>query len=496
MNNHQEYGIHWFRRDLRITANPALAQNVQRFQGRTLGIFCFDEIFLARKDFSHHRFALFLNALKNLKEKLREKGGDLLFLDRPPKESFTALFSAMTQKGIPLPELMTWNEDYEPFARKRDQEMEDFFFHHSVETKQQQDHLWIHPTQLHKENGEPYKVYTPFSKKWLFLFSQTESLKKNERLAKALKIYFQKQQAPFNLTWSQLFSPEKKPSDALEKFIRQNNKKVNISIPDCSEDLAIAQVLKFKEKVNLYDVQRDYPAQTGTSRLAPFLKNGTLTLGLIAALLDIRPDNYTHSTGGFKFFKELIWREFYYHILYHFPRVENEAFLPHFKSIPWKNNLSYFEKWKEGQTGFPIVDAAMRELKTTGRMHNRSRMITASFLTKDLLIDWRWGEQYFMEQLLDGDLAPNNGGWQWAASTGCDPQPYFRIFNPWLQSAKFDPQGEYIKRFVPELKDISPKELHTPQGKRPGYVKPLVDHKVMREKALNMYKQCKSDFIS
>lgn len=186
------------------------------------------------------------------------------------------------------------------------------------------------------------------------------------------------------------------------------------------------------------------------------------------------------------FFSELIWREFYYHILYYRPDVEFQSFLSKYRNLDWENNEKYFEAWKEGRTGFPIVDGGMRQLNRTGWMHNRMRMIVASFLTKDLLIDWRWGK-YFMENLLDGDMAANNGGWQWAASTGCDPQPYFRVFNPWLQSQRFDPKGFYIKNHVEELKKADPKDIHKPV-KHIGYPKPIVDHKVQREKVLSLYK--------
>ena len=196
------------------------------------------------------------------------------------------------------------------------------------------------------------------------------------------------------------------------------------------------------------------------------------------------------SDGEAKFVSEIIWREFYYYILSRNPRVERESFNPLYSKIAWKNNEEWFSAWKEGRTGFPIVDAGMRELNETGWMHNRVRMIVASFLTKDLHIDWRWGEQYFMEKLLDGDLAPNNGGWQWAASTGCDPQPYFRVFNPYLQSEKFDPTGVYIKRFIPELKDCPVKLIHEPPQDlmNRNYPAPMVDHSVQRLEAIALYK--------
>ena len=216
-----------------------------------------------------------------------------------------------------------------------------------------------------------------------------------------------------------------------------------------------------------------------------------MTTGQILTYLKLEP--YTKKTTGRDvYFSELIWREFYYHVLYRHPRVESESFNLKYKELTWENNKDYFQAWKNGKTGFPIVDAGMRELKETGWMHNRVRMIVASFLTKDLLVDWRWGENYFMETLLDGDLAPNNGGWQWAASTGCDPQPYFRIFNPWSQSKKFDPDGIYIKKHIPELKDVPSRNLHEPGIKVANYPQPIVEHKVQRELALAMYKKLRS----
>jgi deoxyribodipyrimidine photo-lyase len=246
-------------------------------------------------------------------------------------------------------------------------------------------------------------------------------------------------------------------------------------------------LLGFEAKLNDYEASRDYPNVRGTSKLSIHLRYGCLSTAQIIAHLKLVAYE-KKSCSRDVYFSELIWREFYHHVLYHFPHVEKEAFLRQYREIAWANDEEWFAKWKDGRTGFPIVDAGMQELKKTGWMHNRVRMIVASFLCKDLLIDWKWGEQYFMEQLLDGDLAANNGGWQWAASTGCDAQPYFRIFNPWRQSERFDSKAGYIKEMIPSLRTLAPKKCHAPILDVKSYPEPLVDHRVQREKALKMYK--------
>ena len=220
----------------------------------------------------------------------------------------------------------------------------------------------------------------------------------------------------FSLTWSKLLKEKNGLKDFLDKYIEENKKKVTISIPQTGTLEAFRHLQSFNSKVEAYSLNRDFPFLKGTSGLSIFLKNGSLSSGQIIAFLNLNPAEISKCPGKITFLKEIAWREFYYHVLFHFPHVEKTAFKENYQNIPWENDKNYFKAWKDGQTGFPIVDAGMRELKQTGWMHNRVRMIVASFLTKDLLIDWRWGEKYFMEQLLDGDLAPNNGGWQWAAS--------------------------------------------------------------------------------
>lgn len=473
-----QYAIHWFRRDLRVVGNPALEYAHKKYEGRVLGLFSFDSQFLSRSDFSPNRFQFFLESLKALQKELQSLGGDLIVLDQGPDETWQNLISQLAQKKLSLPNLVTWCRDYEPFARDRDARVEKILKAKNIEIQTFRDHLLIEPHEVCKNNtvDEGYQVFTPFANKWLEVF-KTDDVQ--ERIT-------QKKKASFKMSWKDL---NLNLRDSLAEFSKKNQKQVSIPIPAAGSVEALASLKKFKKLLGTYDQSRDFPALEGTSKLSIYLKNGSLATSQVIHYLNLQPYHKALKPEA-KFFSELIWREFYYHILYRHPRVEKEAFISKYKKIKWSNNEKYFSAWQEGKTGFPIVDAGMRELKETGWMHNRVRMIVASFLTKDLLIDWRWGEEHFMQQLLDGDLAPNNGGWQWAASTGCDPQPYFRIFNPWLQSAKFDPQGEYIKKYLPELKNIESKKLHQPILDLRTYPKPIVDHSVQRDKALLMYKSC------
>jgi deoxyribodipyrimidine photo-lyase len=269
--------------------------------------------------------------------------------------------------------------------------------------------------------------------------------------------------------------------------------KAEVSLPEAGSRAALQQLERFvHEGLDDYAEKRDYPAAPGTSRLSYYLKNGSITTAQIISQLKPSARAPSHT----KYLSELIWREFYYHILYHCPRVEHEAFQLKYRDIDWEDNEQLFQAWCEGKTGYPIVDAAMRELNTTGWMHNRMRMVVASFLTKDLLINWQWGERYFMRKLLDGDLAPNNGGWQWAASTGCDPQPYFRIFNPTLQGKRYDPEGEYVRRFVPELAEVDSRKIHEPWKLKEfpkGYPKPIVNHASRSLKAVSLFKKARGN---
>ncbi len=491
----EDWGIHWFRRDLRIPGNEALKQNWRRNQAKTLGIFCFDTKFLSRSDFSHNRFAFFLKTLKALKEDLRDQGGDLLVVDCSPQEAFQKIFEYCRSKKIARPALITWSRDYEPYARARDEHFEKFLAAEGIPIFHSRDHLLFEPHEILKSDklSDFYQIYSPFARKWFDKLASSEGkdrLKVHDRL---FDYYNRKGRIArlFKLNWSEITKHGDFPfSDSLDDFEKVNKRQVTILVPEAGFFVAFKSLQGFKSKLKTYNEKRDFPASSGTSRLSLYIKNGSLSVPQVIRALDLDNLNWQEKSGASQFLKELVWREFYYSILFHRPDVEKKSFLSHYENIKWGNNEAWFTRWKEGTTGFPIVDAGMRELSTTGWMHNRVRMIVASFLTKDLLIDWRWGEKHFMKELLDGDLAPNNGGWQWAASTGCDPQPYFRIFNPWLQSAKFDLDGSYIKKFVPELKSAPSHVLHDPEADRSSwnYPKPLVNHSQQRVKAIRLYK--------
>lgn len=496
IKNLEPWGLHWFRRDLRIPGNEALKENWKRTQGRTLGLFCFDSQFLSRPDFSHNRFAFFLKTLNALKKDLVEQGGDLLVIDCQPQLAFPQIIDFLKSSGLANPSLVTWNRDYEPFARERDLKVETLLKKQGLETFHSRDHLLFEPHEILKSDKimDFYQIYSPYARKWFEKLKSPEGQARLKSQAKAIDYFKQKNRSPdlFKMKWSEIIQSGRFPfKDSFNEFEIANNKKVSIEIPKAGFFEAFDTLLKFKKKLNAYKVQRDIPSAAATSRFSIFLKNGSLTVPQIMVHLDLEQIDWNEKSGPAQFVKELAWREFYYSILYHRPDVEKKSFLPQFENIAWENNEDWFLKWTQGKTGFPIVDAGMRELATTGWMHNRVRMIVASFLTKDLLIDWKWGENYFMKTLLDGDLAPNNGGWQWAASTGCDPQPYFRIFNPWLQGSKFDPQGEYIKKYLKELEDAPSKALHDPSVNRKqwGYMDPIVDHSLQRNKALLLYKR-------
>ncbi len=484
MNN---WGLHWFRRDLRVAGNEALQKNWKKNEGRVVGVFCFDPIFLSRDDFSVDRFQFFLKSIQSLKNELQKIGSDLLVLDKGPDEAFKLLLDAAKQ----TPSLITWNRDYEPFARERDDRLEKYFHSRSIETQKSRDHLIIEPDELSSLESKPYKVYTPFSRRWLKLYNENKEISTRVSSQKtALKYLDQleknKTTKIFKLTWNDI-KLKSKFTDVLEDYVRLNAKKTKVPIPEAGSLAAYRALKSYEKSIDNYSKARDFPfLENATSGLSVFFKNGTLTTSIVLAYFDLQT-YFKPLTSRDRFFSELIWREFYYHILFHFPYVENLEFIEKYRELKWSNDKNHLKLWTEGKTGYPIVDAGMRELNATGLMHNRCRMIVASFLVKDLLIDWRWGEKYFMDRLLDGDLAPNNGGWQWAASTGCDPQPYFRIFNPWLQAKKFDPEALYIKKWIPELKSVEPKTIHNSEKLKPHYP-PIVDHAVQRNKALELYK--------
>lgn len=470
----QAFGIHWFRRDLRVTGNPALEQNRARHKGRVLGLACIDSGILSRADLSIDRFQFYLETLRALRDELRASGGDLLVLGEPPEKSFERLITSLRAKRLPVPALISWNRDYEPFSIERDARVERALGLLGVETLIARDHLLIEPHEITKDDRKSpfYQVFTPFRNKWL---KQLKTGEVKARLAQQSATVRKPGKPLFELTWEGLLEKKLALTDCLEEQLEKNGKRSRLVLPRAGSLAAFERAREFgRRQLETYANDRDYPALAGTSRLSVYLKNGSVTTAQLISWLELEP--------GSKFLDELIWREFYYYILAHFPRVETGAFREKLNALEWENDEQKFKAWTEGRTGYPIVDAGMRELAETGWMHNRVRMIVASFLTKDLLISWQWGERFFMQHLLDGDLASNNGGWQWAASTGCDPQPYFRIFNPVSQGKKFDPKGEYVRRYLPELKKVSDREVHKPRD-------PIVSHDAQRLRALRLFRQ-------
>ncbi len=422
--------LFWFRRDLRLTDNTGLYYALQQ-EKNVLPLFIFDRNILDKlEDKKDARVAFIHEQIQQIHEQLGEKGSSILVKYGIPEEVFQELM-----KGYDIQAVYT-NRDYEPYAKKRDLEVENVLLEKDISFFSFKDQLIFEPGEIVNGSGEFYKVFTPFSKVWLSKFKET----KVEELS-----YFQ---------WKNLFQTKPLELIPLEKM--------GFEIPDADFPSKTAD----EELIRHYDKTRNFPAKDGTSRLGIHLRFGTISIRKLALKAVSLNDTYLN---------ELIWREFYMMILAHNPHVVEKAFKPAYDRIPWRNNESEFEAWCKGETGYPIVDAGMRELNETGYMHNRVRMIVASFLTKHLLIDWRWGEAYFAKKLLDFELSSNNGGWQWAAGTGTDAQPYFRVFNPTSQMEKFDPEMKYIKKWVPEIDTNK-------------YPKPIVDHKFARQRAIDTYK--------
>jgi deoxyribodipyrimidine photo-lyase len=343
--------------------------------------------------------------------------------------------------SILKPKAVYCNHDYEPYATARDSQIKSTLRERGIEFHSFKDQVIFEKNEILKDDGTPYTIFTPYSKKWKSTLNEFH-----------LKSY-PSEKCLENIT--------KLHPLALPPLSDIGFEKTGSTFPDRKINLKI---------IENYNVTRDYPAINGTSRLSVHLRFGTVSIRKLASIAFQKNETWLN---------ELIWRDFYQMILWHFPQVENEPFKSAYQFVEWRNDESEFESWCEGRTGYPIVDAGMRELNQTGCMHNRVRMIVASFLTKHLLIDWRWGEAYFAKKLLDFDLAANNGGWQWAAGCGCDAAPYFRVFNPSLQTAKFDPEFKYIRKWVPEFDKVN-------------YPKPIVDHEFARKRVLTAYKKALS----
>lgn len=421
-----------FRRDLRLHDNHALYKALLSGYP-VLPVFIFDANILsqlpnkqdARVNFIYQQIAI-------LKATLQAIGSDLMVLNGKPIEVLQSLIETFSIRAV------YFNRDYEGYAIDRDSAINSLFGKNGIPVFDFKDQVIFDTNEVVKEDGKPYTVFTPYSKKWRTLL-QPE--------------YY----SAFNCSGKtdNFFKCHPVPMIPLENI---GFEKTDIAFPkkEVNEGL-----------IKSYHNERDFPAKkNGTSKLGIHLRFGTISIReLVAQTIEL---NNTYVN-------ELIWRDFYHQIAYHFPQInKGHAFRPAYDNIAWRNNEAEFERWCSGQTGYPIVDAGMRELATTGYMHNRVRMIVASFLCKHLLIDWRWGEAWFAEKLLDFDFAANNGGWQWASSSGCDAAPYFRIFNPALQTKKFDPNLEYIRKWVPEFESLE-------------YGKPMIDHEFARKRCLDVY---------
>ena len=419
--------IVWLRRDLRLTDNTALQQALKS-ANKTAVLFIFDTNILDELDKDDARVTFIHQQLTKLDKELHEMNSGLLVKTGVPLQIWQELVNEFEIGEV------HFNRDYEPYATERDDKVKQLLQKNSISVFSYKDQVIFEPHEVLKADGTPYTVFTPYKNKWL------EHLE-----AQQLKIEEELKTDAFAAIDSSL--------PPLEELGFQ---KSSVTIKDY--DLSV---------VTNYSETRNLPAVHGTSNLSVHLRFGTVSIReIVQKVYQQSPD----------FLSELVWREFFMQILFHFPRVVNENFRTKYNGIHWRNNEKEFERWCNGQTGYPIVDAGMRELNKTGYMHNRVRMITASFLCKHLLIDWRWGEAYFAKKLLDFELSSNNGNWQWAAGTGCDAAPYFRVFNPTEQVKKFDKEMLYIKKWVPEFQDLT-------------YPAPMVDHKMARSRALETYKR-------
>jgi len=439
--------LFWFRRDLRLNDNPGLSLALKE-SDEVLPLFIFDREILKSPDIGAPRVAFLLTSLESLGKNLTHLGSYLLIRQGKPIEQLAAILQETKATKI------YWNTDLEPYALKRDAEMQACCNDLGVQVHQVPDQCIQAPGHVLKSDGTPYTVFTPYSKIW-----KQQTVPILHPRPRAIK------------------SPPELKSIPLPS-LGELGHTLKIPLPAAGEKAAHDLLNSYIQSgVESYQSRRNLPALDATSRLSPHLRFGTIsarTVHRAAALA--REKNPPAAKEIDVFISELIWRDFYKTILFYFPHVALGSFRPIYDDLEWENNDRLFQAWCAGQTGFPIVDAAMRQLNTTGWMHNRLRMIVASFLTKDLLIDWRQGERYFMQQLYDGDLAANNGGWQWAAGTGTDAQPYFRIFNPESQAKKFDPEGILIEKYVPEINSLR-------------YAAPIVDHGQRRLKALAMFKK-------
>jgi deoxyribodipyrimidine photo-lyase len=424
--------IFWFRRDLRLHDNVALF-NALKSGEKVLPIFIFDTSILDKLPKNDARVSFIIKELRSMNEHLKSFDASIDILHGKPIEVFESLI-----KKYQIASVFT-NQDYEPYAIRRDQEILELLKSENISFNSFKDQVIFEKNEITKKDGNPYVVYTPYSKKWIEAYEQINHIHySSEDLL------------------SQLYTQSKAKELKLEEL---GFEETNTPIKNYIFNSRI---------INEYEETRNFPALDNTSKLGPHLRFGTVSVRQMVS----RAEEQENKT----FLKELIWREFFMQILWHFPHTHKDSFKPKYDRIVWRNNEDDFKKWCNGTTGYPMVDAGMRQLNNTGFMHNRVRMLVGSFLCKHLLIDWRWGEAYFAEKLHDYEMSSNVGNWQWVAGTGVDASPYFRIFNPTSQIKKFDKDFSYIRKWVPDFQELT-------------YPSPMVDHKFARERCLKTYKE-------
>jgi len=433
MDKNTAVTVFWFRRDLRLEDNAGL-YHALKSGNPVLPFFIFDkEILDDLEDKDDARVTFIYKALEEIAKSCHKHHSDLQVVYDKPEHAFNKLIKEYNVAAVYT------NHDYEPYAKLRDEAIKTMLAKHDIDFKTFKDQVIFERGEVTKDDGKPYTVYTPYKNKWY------QKLK------------------PFYLK-----------AYPTEKYLHNLHKFKAFAIPTLKEMGFVKSDITYPEKeyddvIADYAKNRDFPAITGTSHVGVHLRFGTVSIRRCA--------RDAHESHEKTWLNELIWREFYMMVLYHFPNTMEHAFKPAYDNIKWVDDEEQFKAWCDGKTGYPMVDAGMRELNATGYMHNRVRMVVASFLSKDLLIDWRWGERYFARKLLDYEMASNVGGWQWAAGSGTDAAPYFRIFNPESQLKKFDPKLEYIKKWVPEYADFS------------KYPKPIIDHSFARERCLKAFKK-------
>ena len=428
----KKVSIFWFRRDLRLEDNHGLYQALDSGHP-VLPAFIFDTHILEELPPTDARVTFLMDRLQELRNRLQEQyGSSLAIYHGRPEAVFKDLTSDWEVQAV------FTNRDYEPYARERDSKIGTLLKEQGIPFHTFKDHVYFEKSEVVKDDGDPYVVYTPYMRKWKENFQETE-----------LEHY------PSEDHLNELYAHSLLPNLDLSEIGFERS---DIDVPDYRLN---------QDRIDAYEDTRNFPAQEGTSRIGPHLRFGTVSIRKVLSNA-LKSESET-------FWNELIWREFFQQILWHYPRTVNQAFKKKYDRISWRNNEAEFEKWKKGETGFALVDAGMRELNKSGYMHNRVRMLVASFLCKHLLIDWRWGEAYFAEKLLDYEMASNVGNWQWAAGSGVDAAPYFRIFNPMTQVDKFDKDKDYIRNWIPEFGTSD-------------YPEKMVDHKAARERCLETYK--------